>query len=62
MVIVTASFEGEPTDNTTKFVNWLSHIKGSELSGVQFAVFGCRNRDWVQTYQQIPKLCDELLE
>lgn len=62
VVIVTASFEGEPADNAAKFVDWLSHVEGSELSGVRFAVFGCGNHDWVQTYQRIPKLCDELLE
>ena len=32
------------------------------LRGVSFTVFGCGNSDWVQTYQKIPKLCDELLE
>lgn len=62
VVIVTASFEGEPADNAAKFVDWLSHVEGEELSGVRFAVFGCGNHDWVQTYQRIPKLCDELLE
>ncbi|KAF7976157.1 hypothetical protein HWV62_7475 [Athelia sp. TMB] len=61
VVIVTASFEGEPADNATKFVDWLQHLEGTELAGVRYSVFGCGNRDWVQTYQRIPTLCDNLL-
>lgn len=59
---LTPLFIGEPADNAAKFVDWLSNIEGNELAGVRFAVFGCGNHDWVQTYQRIPKLCDELLE
>jgi cytochrome P450/NADPH-cytochrome P450 reductase len=44
LVIITASYEGEPPDNATHFVSWLKGLNGSELSGVQFAVFGCGNR------------------
>ncbi|KAG7449852.1 fatty acid hydroxylase [Guyanagaster necrorhizus] len=62
IVIVTASFEGEPADNAAHFVDWLSNLKGDELRNVSFTVFGCGNSDWVQTYQKIPKLCDELIE
>ncbi|KZP32063.1 cytochrome P450 [Athelia psychrophila] len=61
VVIVTASFEGEPADNAAKFVDWLQHLEGTELAGVRYAVFGCGNRDWVQTFQRVPKLCDTLL-
>ncbi|KAJ7579319.1 fatty acid hydroxylase [Mycena floridula] len=62
IVIVTASFEGQPADNAGQFVDWLTSLKGNELKGTRFAVFGCGNSDWVQTYQRIPKLCDEVLE
>ncbi|KAJ7579303.1 fatty acid hydroxylase [Mycena floridula] len=62
IVIVTASFEGQPADNAGQFVDWLTSLKGNELKGTRFAVFGCGNSDWVQTYQRIPKLCNELLE
>ena len=44
VVIVTASYEGEPPDNAVHFVNWMNGLKGSELSGVKYAVFGCGNR------------------
>ncbi|KAL6298881.1 cytochrome P450 [Sparassis latifolia] len=61
VLIVTASVEGQPTDNAAHFVAWISQLKERELEGVKFGVFGCGNRDWVHTYQRIPKLCDELL-
>ncbi|KAK0214536.1 fatty acid hydroxylase [Armillaria fumosa] len=62
IVIVTASFEGEPADNANQFVPWMSNLLGHELDGVRFAVFGCGNHEWRKTYQRIPRLCDELLE
>ncbi|KAJ7075592.1 fatty acid hydroxylase [Mycena belliarum] len=62
VVIITASFEGEPADNAARFVDWLRSIQGTELAGVRFAVFGCGNMDWTTTYQKIPTLCDELIE
>ncbi|KAJ7234012.1 cytochrome P450 [Mycena haematopus] len=60
VIIITASFEGQPADNAALFVDWLHQLEGSQLSGVRFAVFGCGNSDWTATYQAIPTLCDEL--
>ncbi|KAJ7218368.1 fatty acid hydroxylase [Mycena pura] len=60
VIIVTASFEGEPADNAAHFVDWLRHIEGDTLADVRFAVFGCGNADWTTTYQKIPTLCDDL--
>ncbi|KAJ7635523.1 fatty acid hydroxylase [Mycena polygramma] len=62
VVIITASFEGQPADNAAQFVDWLRSIKGNQLTGVRFAVFGCGNSDWATTFQAIPTLCDELFE
>ncbi|KAJ7622599.1 fatty acid hydroxylase [Mycena polygramma] len=62
VVVVTASFEGEPADNAARFVDWLRSIEGNELNNVRFAVFGCGNSDWTATFQKIPILCDELFE
>lgn len=42
-------------------MEWLKSLKGQELANVSYAVFGCGNRDWVQTYQRIPKLVDSTL-
>lgn len=39
----------------------MQSLKGNEFSGVKYAVFGCGNRDWVRTYQRIPKAIDATL-
>ena len=31
------------------------------MSKVRYAVFGCGNHDWAQTYQRIPRLIDEVI-
>ncbi|KAK0452920.1 fatty acid hydroxylase [Desarmillaria tabescens] len=62
IVIVTASFEGEPADNANQFVPWMTSLLGHELDGIRFAIFGCGNHEWRKTYQRIPRLCDVLLE
>ncbi|KAJ7118363.1 bifunctional P-450/NADPH-P450 reductase [Mycena epipterygia] len=62
VVVITASFEGEPADNAVRFIDWLRNLQGNELEGVRFAVFGCGNSDWTATFQKIPTLCDELFE
>lgn len=61
-VIVTASYEGQPTDNAKQFVAWLDTLAPGALSGVRYTVFGCGNRDWVRTYQAVPKKIDAQLE
>ncbi|KAI0354817.1 fatty acid hydroxylase [Trametes cingulata] len=61
LLIVTASYEGQPADNAAHFVEWLSNVQGSGCSGIKYAVFGCGNRDWAKTYQRIPRLIDEAL-
>lgn len=40
----------------------LNTLKGRELEGVNYALFGCGNTDWTHTYQAVPKLCDALLQ
>ncbi|KAF8606735.1 fatty acid hydroxylase [Ceratobasidium sp. AG-I] len=64
VIIITASFEGQPADNAAQFVEVLtSDINdSSDLKDISFAVFGAGNRDWAQTYQRIPKLIDDTLE
>jgi cytochrome P450/NADPH-cytochrome P450 reductase len=42
LIIVTASYEGQPPDNAGHFVEWLS-TNPKQLQGVQFAVFGLGN-------------------
>ncbi|CAK7211614.1 hypothetical protein SCUCBS95973_001175 [Sporothrix curviconia] len=62
VVIVTASYEGEPPDNAALFVNWLRSLKqdrdAGATKGTTYAVFACGHRDWAQTFLKIPKLVD----
>ncbi|CAE6469239.1 unnamed protein product [Rhizoctonia solani] len=63
VIIVTASFEGEPADNAGRFVKELTRKNNEKnLGGVSFAVFGAGNHEWTRTYQQIPRLIDATLE
>lgn len=62
VVIITASYEGQPPDNAGHFIEWLKSLKGTVLEGVNFAVYGCGHRDWQATFQRIPKLVDTLIE
>ncbi|WP_068426999.1 bifunctional cytochrome P450/NADPH--P450 reductase [Piscicoccus intestinalis] len=62
LVVVTASYEGQPPDNAKQFVPWLEAVPDGALDGVRYAVFGCGNTDWARTYQRIPTLVDEQLE
>jgi cytochrome P450/NADPH-cytochrome P450 reductase len=62
VIIVSASYEGLPPDNARKFVGWLkAQQAGNSLQGVQYAVFGCGNRDWARTYQAVPTYIDQRL-
>jgi cytochrome P450 / NADPH-cytochrome P450 reductase len=64
LVIIAASYNGQPTDNAAKFCQWLQDptLAADAFSGLEYAVFGCGNRDWSATYQAIPKLIDTQLE
>ncbi|KAF2650408.1 fatty acid hydroxylase [Lophiostoma macrostomum CBS 122681] len=59
IVIITASYEGEPPDNAVKFVKWIGHLTESPFAGCHHAVFGCGNRDWADTFQKIPSIVDD---
>jgi cytochrome P450/NADPH-cytochrome P450 reductase len=62
VVIVTASYEGQPADNAAHFVNWVGGLKEQELAGVTYAVFGCGHSDWAKTFHQVPKFLDKVIE
>jgi cytochrome P450/NADPH-cytochrome P450 reductase len=61
LLIVSASYNGQPPDNSAVFCEWIRNIKPEELAGVRYAVFGTGNRDWTATYQNIPRLLDTQL-
>lgn len=60
VLLVTASYNGTPTDDAKAFVSWLEATE-QDLSAVNFAIFGVGNRDWASTYQRIPILIEERL-
>ncbi|MFZ0371462.1 MAG: cytochrome P450 [Halobacillus sp.] len=62
VLIVSASYNGNPPDNAAAFVRWLKEADGEEAKGVSYAVFGCGDRNWASTYQRIPTLIDEELQ
>jgi cytochrome P450/NADPH-cytochrome P450 reductase len=61
VVVVTASYEGQPPDNARQFVAYADALAPGDLDGLRFAVFGCGNRQWARTYQAIPKRLDAAL-
>ncbi|EAW09509.1 bifunctional cytochrome P450/NADPH--P450 reductase [Aspergillus clavatus NRRL 1] len=61
VVFITASYEGQPPDNAAHFFEWLSGLKGKELEGINYAVFGCGHHDWHATFHRIPKAVNELV-
>ncbi|KAF2833493.1 NADPH-cytochrome P450 reductase-like protein [Ophiobolus disseminans] len=62
VVIVTASYEGQPADNAAHFVNWVGTLKEKELENTSYAVFGCGHRDWAKTFHKVPKYLNKILE
>lgn len=62
VVIVTASYEGQPPDNARQFVAALDAARPGAFAGVKYTVFGCGNRQWARTYQAIPIKVDGALE
>jgi cytochrome P450/NADPH-cytochrome P450 reductase len=61
VVIITASYEGQPPDNAGLFVNWVENMKANEAEKFAYAVFGCGHHDWATTFHRIPKLVDATL-
>ena len=64
LIVVAASYNGQPPDNAAKFCHWLQDpsLPADAFAGVEYSVFGCGNRDWAATYQAIPTLIDAELE
>ena len=58
VIVVTASYEGQPPDNARRFVPWIEGLGANALKGIRYTVFGCGNRQWARTYQAIPKRVD----
>lgn len=61
VLIITSSYNGKPPKNARKFVQWLETLEQGELNGVQYAVFGCGDTNWANTYQEVSRFIDEQL-
>ncbi|CCT71791.1 probable bifunctional P-450:NADPH-P450 reductase [Fusarium fujikuroi IMI 58289] len=62
VVVITGSYEGQPPDNASHFVEWLASLSSGGLIKVPYAVFGVGNEEWHATYQRIQSLIVEQLE
>ncbi|KAJ3457900.1 hypothetical protein MRS44_012009 [Fusarium solani] len=62
VVIIASSYEGQPPQNASHFVNWIESLNNRKFKEVSYAVWGCGHSDWAKTYQRIPKLIDETLD
>ncbi|RDD84158.1 bifunctional cytochrome P450/NADPH--P450 reductase [Streptomyces parvulus] len=61
VVIIAASYNGQPTDDAKRFMEWTENLEPGSLTGVEYAVLGLGDRNWTATYQRIPTLIDERL-
>ncbi|CAF4139179.1 unnamed protein product, partial [Rotaria sordida] len=59
IIIITASYEDKPCENTKQFVAYLESKPKLEIN---YAVFGADHHDWIDTYQKIPTFIDEMIE
>ncbi|MFD2680533.1 bifunctional cytochrome P450/NADPH--P450 reductase [Bacillus seohaeanensis] len=59
--IITASYNGNPPDNAKAFVKWLEEAEPGAFEGVRYAVFGCGDRSWASTFQQVPRFIEDQL-
>ncbi|MFI9352534.1 cytochrome P450 [Streptomyces lydicus] len=62
VVIVAASYNGQPTDDAAAFVQWLKTAPDDAATGLPFAVLGVGDRNWAATYQHVPTLIDDRLD
>ncbi|UQA91712.1 cytochrome P450 [Streptomyces halobius] len=62
VVIVAASYNGQPTDDAAAFVRWLNTAPDGAAAQVPYAVLGVGDRNWPATYQQVPTLIDDRLD
>ncbi len=61
LVVVTASYNGQPPDNARAFCGWLDTLPDGALRGLRAAVLGCGHRDWAQTFQAVPQRVEAAL-
>ncbi len=61
LVVVAASYNGQPTDDARRFVEWLDDPGTQAQPAIPYAILGVGDRNWAETYQTIPKQIDRRL-
>lgn len=61
VIIITASYEGQPCQNGGQFQTWLEGLVDQDLSNVTYAVFGAGHSDWRETFHRVPRSIDSML-
>lgn len=61
LVVVAASYNGQPTDDARRFVEWLDDPDTQAQPAIPYAILGIGDRNWAETYQTIPKHIDQRL-
>ncbi|MEV0673176.1 cytochrome P450 [Mycobacterium sp. NPDC050441] len=61
LVVIAASYNGQPTDDARRFVEWLDDPGTQAQPAIPYAILGVGDRNWAETYQTIPKHIDQRL-
>ena len=63
LVVVTSTYNGRAPDNAQKLEAAIlqDRLRGKICAGLKYAVLGCGNTQWRETYQAFPKLVDAAL-
>ncbi|WP_135457429.1 cytochrome P450 [Mycobacterium sp. DL99] len=61
LVVIAASYNGQPTDDARHFVEWLDDPGTPSQPAIPYAILGVGDRNWAETYQTIPKRLDQRL-
>ena len=62
VVIIAASYDGRPAENALHFVDWVRTLKSGSLADVSYAVFGCGDSSYSETFHKVPRYLDATLE
>lgn len=62
MVVVASSYNGRPTDDASRFFDWVQSLERGSLDGLSFTVLGIGDRSYADTYQHVPTVIDHALE
>ena len=62
IVVISATYDGQPTSDGKEFYHWLRSLSGDELDNVKYAVFGAGHSEWGPAYQKVPAEIEEIMK